>query len=82
MVWAETVASVFPAVSPERLVRAVARYRSLGIRGRDPVLPLGGFKRLRAGLESGGLVSVGPPFERAVDNSLAQEILAEDRPPP
>ncbi len=79
---AETVASFFPAVPPERLVRAVARYRSLGIWGHDPVLPLGGYERLRAGLESGGLVTAGAPFGRAVDNSLAREILAEEPPPP
>ena len=77
---AAAIARYFPAVTPERLARACERYKSLGIWGRDPVLPREGYERLRAGLESGGLVDRGAPFEQAVDNTLAREILAETPP--
>lgn len=77
---AAATARYFPAVPPERLARACDRYKSLGIWGRDPVLPREGYERLRAGLESGGLVVRGAPFEQAVDNTLAREILAETPP--
>lgn len=55
----------------------MARYKSLGIWGCDPLLPRSGYKRLREGLQSGGLVPCGAPFEIAVDNSLAREIMVE-----
>ena len=60
--------------------RALDRYKALGIWGRDTRLPRSGYERLRAGLVSGGLVSVGTPYETAVDNSLAERVLAEDPP--
>ena len=55
-----------------------ARYYDLGIWGRDPILPRGGYERLVAGLVSGGFVR-GTPFATAVDNSLAERAVA-DRP--
>jgi hypothetical protein len=54
------------------------RYKALGLWGRDPRLPRSGYERLRAGLVSGGLVSTGAPYETAVDNSLAELVIAED----
>ena len=36
---------------------------------------------LRASLVSGGFVSPGTPFEVAVDNSLADAVVAENPPP-
>jgi hypothetical protein len=59
---------------------ACKRYKSLGIWGRDPWLPRVGYERLRASLVSGGFVSPGAPYELAVDNSLAERIIAEDPP--
>ena len=72
---AATVASYFPEVPQPILAAAYDRYKALGIWGRDPILPRDGYDRLRAGLVSGGLVDPGTPFETAVDNSLAEEIL-------
>ena len=60
---------------------AVARYRELGIWGRNPILPRTGYDRLKAGLVSGGFVKQGALFEQAVDNSLAEEVVREDPPP-
>jgi NitT/TauT family transport system substrate-binding protein len=76
---AEVMRPYFPAVPQPLLLAAIARYRRLGIWGRDPVLPKIGYQRLVAGLVSGGFAK-GTPFETAVDNSLAEEVVAEDPP--
>ncbi len=76
---AELMQAYFPAVPQPLLLAAIARYRRLGIWGRDPVLPQIGYQRLVAGLVSGGFAK-GTPFETAVDNSLAEEVVAEDPP--
>ena len=76
----EAVRSFFPKVSPALLRGAVARYQALGIWGRNPILPRAGYERLRAGLVSGHFVREGAPFEQAVDNSVAEEVVREDPP--
>ena len=78
---AEVVASFFPELEPPHLVGALARYKRLGIWGRNPRLPRGGYQRLAAGLVSGGLVRAAASYEEAVDNSLAEEVIADDPPP-
>lgn len=78
---AEAVRPFFPQVPADRLTGAIARYRALGIWGKDPILPRAGYERLAAGLVSSGFVAAAVPFERAVDNRLAEEIIAEDPPP-
>ena len=76
---ADVIRPYFAAV-PEGLLRAaVARYRTLGIWGANPILPRAGYERLVAGLVSGGFAR-GTPFETAVDNSLAEQVVAEDPP--
>jgi len=77
---ADAVQSFFPAVPPTLLRAAVARYQALGIWGRNPILPRGGYDRLKAGLVSGHFVNAGTPFEIAVDNSLAEEVVRENPP--
>ena len=78
---ADAVQSFFPNVAPSLLRGAVARYRELGIWGRNPILPRTGYDRLKAGLVSGGFVKQGAPFEQAVDNTLAEEVVREDPAP-
>jgi NitT/TauT family transport system substrate-binding protein len=78
---AAAVRPFFPAVPADRLQAAIARYRALGIWGENPILPRAGYERLVAGLVSGGFVAAPVPFERAVDNSLAEEVVGEDPPP-
>jgi NitT/TauT family transport system substrate-binding protein len=78
---AEVVQSYFPSV-PQPLLRAsIARYRALGVWGRNPILPRAGYDRLRASLLSGRFVKEAAPFEQAVDNSLAEEVVRQDPPP-
>jgi NitT/TauT family transport system substrate-binding protein len=74
---AETIGGYFPDVPPRILEAACERYKDLRIWGRDPILPRGGYERLKQSLVSGGLVSLGTPFEVAVDNSLAASVLTE-----
>ncbi len=78
---ARHVAGYFPDVPAALLADSCARYQTLGIWGRDPRLPRSGYERLRASMVSGGFVSAGTPYEVAVDNSLAEAVIAEDPPP-
>lgn len=71
------IAPYFADVPRAILERACARYKGLEIWGRSPVLPREGYERLHASLVSGGFVAPGTPFETAVDNSLAERVVAE-----
>jgi NitT/TauT family transport system substrate-binding protein len=77
---AVAIARYFEDVPAAMRVDACKRYKSLGIWGGDPRLPRIGYERLRASLVSGGFVSPGAPYELAVDNSLAERVIAEDPP--
>jgi NitT/TauT family transport system substrate-binding protein len=77
---AEVIQPFFPAAPAPLLQAAVARYLEFGIWGRNPILPRGGYDRLRAGLLSAHFVKQAAPFEQAVDNALAEEIVGEDPP--
>lgn len=76
---ADVIRPYFPAVPMPLLCAAVARYRALGVWGRNPILPQAGYERLKAGLVSSGFAQ-GTPFETAVDNSLAEQAVQEDPP--
>jgi NitT/TauT family transport system substrate-binding protein len=78
---ATAIAPYFADVPAPVLADACARYRALGIWGGDPRLPRAGYERLRTSLVSGGFVSPGTPFEVAVDNGIAEAVVAEDPPP-
>ena len=73
---ADAIRDYFPAVPPAIRAAACARYQTLGIWSTTPVLPRTGYDRLLSSLVSGGFVT-GTPFEVAVDNSLADAVLAE-----
>jgi len=76
---ADVVAPYFPQVPIALLRAAIQRYRVLGIWSATPILPRAGYDRLKAALISGGFAK-GTPYETAVDNSLAEEVVAEDPP--
>jgi NitT/TauT family transport system substrate-binding protein len=78
---ANAIAPYFPDLPAGILAASCARYKALGIWGGDPRLPRAGYDRLRASLVSGGFVSPGTDFEVAVDNSLADAVVAENPPP-
>ena len=78
---AQAIAKYFPDLTPAILDAACTRYKALGIWNDTPVLPRAGYDRLRDGLVSGGFVSPGATFDTAVDNSLADTVIAEGLPP-
>src|SRR5262249_17088749 len=78
---AASIRSYFPHVPEPRLIGAIARYKALGIWGRNPLLPRTGYARLCDSLVSGGFVAKGTPFAIAVDNRLAEEAIREDPSP-
>ena len=53
---AAAIALVLPGARSRRAGRALARYQSQPVWGRDPVLPEDGFDRLRRGLVSSGFI--------------------------
>ena len=75
---ARALAEYFTAVSPGIFATAMDRYRSLALFAADPVLRREGFDRLQAAMRSGGALGVTLPFEICVDNSLAEQVLAEN----
>ena len=77
---ARTIASFFPDWPEGRLAAAIDRYKRLGVWGKNPRLPRSGYDRLKAGLVSGGFVTRGTVYEVAVDNTLAEQVIAEDPP--
>jgi NitT/TauT family transport system substrate-binding protein len=77
---ARAVADFFPEIPGDRLIAALARYRTLGVWGKDPHLPRSGYERLKDGVLSAGASKTGLPFEQAVDNSLAAAVIAENPP--
>jgi NitT/TauT family transport system substrate-binding protein len=77
---AKVIQPFFPAIPASLLQAAIARYLELGIWGRNPILPRAGYDRLRAGLISARFVKQAAPFEQAVDNTLAEEVVRDDPP--
>jgi NitT/TauT family transport system substrate-binding protein len=76
---ARALVEFFPAVPQPVFAAAMDRYRSLGLFATDPVLRAEGFDRLQAAMRSGGALDRSIPFERCVDNSLAEQVVAEQR---
>jgi NitT/TauT family transport system substrate-binding protein len=72
---ADAIAAYFGDLPRPILAAACTRYKALGIWNTTPIVPRAGYDRLRDGLVSGGFVSPGTPFETAVDNGLAEEVL-------
>ena len=77
---ARALAEYFPDVAPVRFAAAMDRYRSFGLFAADPVLRREGFDRLQGAMRSGGALDRAIPFEACVDNSLAEQVLAEVPP--
>ena len=74
---AEAVAGFFPDLPREVLTAAIARYKSLGIWGRNPLLPVTGFVRLKVGMLSGGFISRDIPYDACVERRFAEQVIAE-----
>ena len=78
---AQAISAYFADIAPAILEAACTRYKTLGIWSDTPVLPRAAYDRLRDGLVSGGFVSPGATFDTAVDNTLADSVVAEQLSP-
>lgn len=77
---AAAVANYFPDIPGDVLTAALTRYQSLGVWGKNPVLPRSGYDRLKAGVLSAGAAKLDLLYEQAVDNSLADAVMAQQPP--
>jgi NitT/TauT family transport system substrate-binding protein len=68
---AEVVASFFPHLPQELLVRSLQRYLDADLWARDPAMSRQGFERLGSSFLSGGRLKRSPVFEACVDEGLA-----------
>jgi NitT/TauT family transport system substrate-binding protein len=73
---AELIADYFPALDRGVLTNALARYKTQGVWGTEPILPEEGFDQLRRALLATGFLSRTVPFEDCVANFLAEEVVA------
>lgn len=74
---AKALVGYFPSVSPDIFAAAIDRYRTLQLFAADPVVRREGFDRLQMAMRSGSALDHAIPFEVCVDNSLAEEALAD-----
>jgi NitT/TauT family transport system substrate-binding protein len=72
------LASYFPDVPAAIYAAAIDRYRALELYGSDPVTRQEGFDRLADAMRSGGALQRAIPFEDCVDNTLAEQVMAEE----
>ena len=77
---AETIAGFFPELDADTFSACIARYKALGLWGRDPFLPKEGFHRLKDALLSGGLIERGADYGDCIDTSLAQAVIDSNPP--
>ena len=76
---ARALADFFPALPPGIFAAAIDRYRALQLFAQDPLVKREGFDRLQAAMRSGGALDRAIPFEDCVDNSLAEQAVADTR---
>ena len=74
---ARALVGFFPSVVPDTFAAAIDRYRALSLFATGPVLRREGFDRLQAAMRSGGALDRAVSFEQCVDNSLAEQALAD-----
>ena len=74
---ARALAEFFPAMRTGHLRRGDRSLSRAGLFAPDPVLRREGFDRLQAAMRSGGALDRAIPFETCVDNSLAEQAVAD-----
>jgi NitT/TauT family transport system substrate-binding protein len=74
---AHALADFFPTLPQEIFAAAIDRYRGLQLFAQDPLVKREGFERLQAAMRSGGALDRAIPFEDCVDNSLAEQAIAD-----
>jgi NitT/TauT family transport system substrate-binding protein len=76
---ARAITDFFPSLPPAMSAAAIDRYRGLQLFAQDPVVKREGFDRLQAAMRSGSALDRAIPFEDCVDNSLAEQAVADTR---
>jgi NitT/TauT family transport system substrate-binding protein len=71
------LADYFTDVPPAIYAAAIDRYRALKLYSVDPATRLEGFDRLASAMRSGGVLKRDIPLAECVDNSLADQVVAE-----
>ncbi len=71
------LAPYFPDVPPALCADAIDRYRQLDLYAPDPVTRRLGFDRLATAMRSGGALKNQIAFEDCIDNSMAEQVVAE-----
>jgi NitT/TauT family transport system substrate-binding protein len=71
------LAAYFSNVPATLFAAAIDRYRALNLYGPDPVTRRQGIDRLAAAMRSGGVLKRDVRFEDCVDNTLAEQVVAE-----
>ena len=74
---AACVQPYFPDIEADILAAAIARYRTIGIWGKPPLLDAAGFTWLRQACLGGGLIARGADYVSCIDTTLATEIVNE-----
>jgi len=74
---ARALVDFFPTVAPDIFAAAIDRYRALRLFAASPVMHRAGFDRLQAAMRSGGALDRAIAFETCVDNSLAEQAVAD-----
>lgn len=74
---ARSLAEFFPDVAAGVFAAAMDRYRALRLFAPDPAMRREGFDRLQTAMRSGGALQRVIPFEACVDNTLAEQVLAQ-----
>ena len=77
---AARVVAYFPDLPQETLAKALARYKTLGLWNRTPILSREGFEWLQSACLSGGLIQKGFPYEHCVDMRFAEQVIGEEPP--
>jgi NitT/TauT family transport system substrate-binding protein len=76
---AQVVASRFPNLSPQVLLRSLTRYKSLGLWSDTPVLPPEALDRLAEAMISAGVMEHHPGYAACIDSDLVREGLDQSR---
>jgi NitT/TauT family transport system substrate-binding protein len=74
---ARAVGDFFPAVATDIFAAAIDRYRALQLFAASPVMHRAGFDRLQTAMRSGGALDRAIAFEACVDNSIAEQAVAD-----
>ena len=73
------LAGFFPDVAAASFAAAIDRYRGLQLYAPDPVTRREGFDRLAAAMRSGGALKRDVAFDACIDNTLAEQVVAEGK---